>query len=121
MLLHILLQIFMDKFETNFLTTQNLKLWAWLRYIDEIFFVYAHGEENLHDFISCLNEFHPNVRFTDEYSTDRINFLDVIVEKEKDEFVTYLFCKATDCHQCLHYDSCHPDHMKISSIYSQGL
>ena len=33
----------------------------------------------------------------------------------------FLHCKATDCHQYLHYDSCHPDHMKKLSIYSQGL
>ena len=40
---------------------------------------------------------------------------------EKDEFMTDLYCKATDCHQYFHYDSCHLDHMKKSSIYSQGL
>ena len=31
--------IFMDKFETDFLTTQNLKPWVWLRCIDDIFLV----------------------------------------------------------------------------------
>ena len=111
----------MDKFEIEFLTTQNLKPWVWLRFIDDIFFVWTHGEEKLNDFLSCLNEFHPNLNFTYEYSTDQINFLDVIVKKEKDEFVIDLYCKATHCHQYLHYDSCHPDHMKKSSIYIQGL
>ena len=43
------------------------------------------------------------------------------MNKRKYEFVTDLYCKATDCHQYLHYDSCHPDHMKKSNIYSQGL
>ena len=43
------------------------------------------------------------------------------MKKGKDKFVTDPYCKATDCHQYLHYDSCHPDHMKKSSIYSQGL
>ena len=84
----------MDKFETEFLTTQNLKPWVWLRFIDDIFFVWTHGEEKLNDFLSCLNEFHPNLKCTYEYSTDQINFLDVIVKKEKDEFVTDLYCKA---------------------------
>ena len=102
--------IFMDKFETDFLTTQNLKPWVWLRYIDDIFFVWTHGEEKLHDFLSCLNEFHPNLKFTYKYSTEQINFLDVIVKKGKGEFVTDLNCKATDCHQYLHCDSCHPDY-----------
>ena len=35
--------------------------------------------------------------------------------------MTDLHCKATDCHQYLHYDSCHPDHMNKSSIYSEVL
>ena len=99
----------------------NLKPWVWLRYIDDIFFVWTHGEDKLHDFLSRLNEFHPNLKFTYEYSTEQINFLDVIVKKGKDEFERDIYCKATDCHQYLHYDSCHPDHMKKSSIYSQGL
>ena len=112
--------IFMDKFETNELTTQNLKPWVCLRYTDDIFFVWTFGEEKLHDFLSCLNEFHPNLKFTYEYSTEQINFLDVIVKKGKFEFVADVYCKAADCHH-LHYDSCHPDHMKKSSTYSQGL
>ena len=35
--------------------------------------------------------------------------------------MTDLYCKKTDCHQYLHYDSCHPQQMKKSSVYSQGL
>ena len=113
--------IFMDKFETEFLATQVFKPRVWLRYIDDIFFVWTHGEEKLHYFFTGLNEFNPSLKFTYDYSTQRINFLDVIVSKEGNEFVTDLYCKATDCHQYLHYDSCHPDHMKKSSVYSQGL
>ena len=108
--------VFMDKFETDFLTTKNLKPWVWLIYIDDIFFAWTHGDEKRNDFLSCLNKFHPNLKFTYEYSTERINFLDVIVTKEKDRFVADLYCKATGCHQHLHYDSYHPDHMKKLSI-----
>ena len=113
--------IFMDKFETNELTTQNLKPWVCLRYTDDIFFVWTFGEEKLHDFLSCLNEFHPNLKFTYEHSSEQINFLDVIEKKGNDQFETDLYCKGTECHQYLHDDSCHPDHMKKSSNYSQGL
>ena len=103
------------------MTTQKTKPWVRIRYIGDIFFAWTHGEEKLSLFLSCLDEFHPNLKFTYECSTEQINFLDVIGKKEKDEFVTDLYCKATDCHQYLHYDSCHPDHMKKLSIYSQGL
>ena len=35
--------------------------------------------------------------------------------------MTDLYYKKTDCHQYIHYDSCHPEHLKKSSVYSQGL
>ena len=39
--------IFMDQLETKFLENQNLKPLVWFRYIDDIFFIWTHGEENL--------------------------------------------------------------------------
>lgn len=50
-----------------------------------------------------------------------MNFLDVNVSIENGQFATNLFCKPTDCHQYLHYQSCHPHHTKSSTVYSQGL
>ena len=32
--------------------------------------------------------------------------------------ITDLYCKPTDGHQCLHYDSCHTDHIKRWVIFS---
>ena len=60
-------------------------------------------------------------KFTHERSRDSINFLDVNVKIRNNRFTTDLFCNETDCHQYLHFDSCHPSHMKQSSVYSQGL
>ena len=34
---------------------------------------------------------------------------------------TDLFCKPTDCHQFLGFNSAHPFHSKKSIVYSQGL
>ena len=34
---------------------------------------------------------------------------------------TDLYCEPADSHQYLHYNSCHPEHIKKSSVYSQGL
>ena len=42
--------IFMDKLETNFLKTQTLRPLMWFRYIDGVFFLWIHGEENLKRF-----------------------------------------------------------------------
>jgi hypothetical protein len=111
--------IFMDMVETEFLKQQSVKPSIWLRYIDDVFFVWL-GEDKLLQFMSRLNEFHPNLKFTYEYSHNRVNFLDVVVENAGGKFITSLFCKATDCQQYLHYDSSHPAHVKRSIVYSQG-
>ena len=37
--------IFMDQLETNFLENQNLRPFVWFCYIDEIFFIWTHGEK----------------------------------------------------------------------------
>lgn len=52
------------------------------------------------------------LKFTYKDFIEQINFIDVIVGNEKGEFVRDLYCKATDCHQCLHYGSYYPNHMK---------
>ena len=39
--------IFMDEVETEFLKSQELQPFLWLRYIDDIFFIWTHGEKKL--------------------------------------------------------------------------
>ena len=36
-------------------------------------------------------------------------------------FVTGLYCKHTDCHHYLHYNSFNQEHIEKSSVYSQGI
>ena len=50
-----------------------------------------------------------------------MNFLDVIVKIQEGEFVRDLYCKSTDGHQYLHFDSCHASHTKTSTAYSHAL
>ena len=111
----------MEKVETEFLDKELLKPSVWLRYIDDIFFVWAHGEESLQQFLEYLNGFHPGPRFASEFSAHQVNFLDVIVKLQENEFFIDLYCKKTDCYQYLHYDSCYPEHMKKFSVYKKWL
>ena len=96
-------------------------LWIWLRYIDDIFFVWLEGEDKLLQFMKKLNEFHPSLMFTYEYSGTKVNFLDVIVEIDACQLISKPFFKPTDCHQYLHYELSHPTHVKRSIIYCQSL
>ena len=54
----------MDKIETNFLDTQEFKLLVWFRYIDDVFFIWAHDKEKLEEFLKDFNNYHPNIKLT---------------------------------------------------------
>ena len=104
-----------------FLESESIKPWLWLRYIEDIFFVWVEEKDILVSFLERLNNFHPSLKFTYDLSTDKINFLDVTVKVEEGKISADLYCKPTDGHQYLHYQSCHPNHIKNSIVYSQAL
>ena len=68
--------ICMDKMETEFLEVQTDKPFWWVRYIDDIFFVWTYGPEKLQVFLEDLNKFHPNLKFTSDSSEENVAFLD---------------------------------------------
>ena len=113
--------IFMDKIENNFLKTQQNTPLVWYRFIDDVFFIWTHGEQKLKSFLESLNTFHPNIKFTHESSKECISFLDLPVSLSGNKLSTDLYIKPTDRHQYLHYSSSHPDHTKKSIIFSQTL
>ena len=77
------------------------------KYIDDIFFLWEHGEEKLRSFINDINENHPTIKFTAEWSKTSINFLDVTVSIAEGIIETDLYVKPTDSHQYLLSSSCH--------------
>ena len=80
----------------------------WWRYIDDIFFLWEHGEEKLKKFIEHLNEKHPTIKFTAEWCQTSINFLDVTVSLIGGKVIIDLYVKPTDSHQYLDSSWCLP-------------
>ena len=111
----------MDRIENKLLDSEIVKPWLWLRYIDDIFFIWTEGEDKLQGFLNCLNNFHPNLKFTHEKSESSVNFLDVSVSIVDNKLEADLFCKTMDCHQFLHFNSFHLLHNKKSIVSSHGL
>ena len=104
--------LFMDRIENDFLDSEIFKPWLWLRYTDDIFFIWTEGEDKLKGFLNRLNNFHPNLKFTHKKSKSSVNFLDVSVSVVDNKLETYLFCKPTDSHQFLHFNSADSFHNK---------
>ena len=49
--------ILMDQVESEFLKTQTHQLLVWFSYIDDIFFIWIHGQDKLEQFLDDLNKF----------------------------------------------------------------
>ena len=113
--------LFMHKFEQDFLSTQSLKPSLYLRYIDDIFIIWQHGEEALVRFHNSINSFLPTIRLDLNFSTQSVTFLDTKVSIKGDKLVTSLHRKPTDTGQLLHSSSFHPQHTKKAIPYGQAL
>ena len=108
--------VFMGKLESQFLSECPVKPLIYKRFIDDIFLVWSHTEEELVDFVDRYNAAHPSIHFTHSYSQTEINFLDVTVKIEDGKLATSLYRKPTDRQQYLHYQSDHPHHCKKTAF-----
>ena len=106
--------LFKAEMEEKMFEIIDNKPYLWWRYIDDIFFIWEHGEEKLRDFVQTLTEIHPSIKFIAEWSQKSVNFLDVTVYLIDGQIETDVYAKPTDSHQYRHSSSCHPYHCKKS-------
>ena len=81
--------LFMDKFENDLLNdyfkAHGKKPIKWLRYIDDIFFIWTHGADELKQFIEFAQNYSKqknmksDIKFDINQSTSQVNFLDVVI------------------------------------------
>ena len=113
--------IFMSKIEAIILKLSKHIL-HWKRFIDDIFFIFVGNEEELQNLLQKMNKVHRTIKFTFNHSKTSVNFLDTIVNKDKNGYIfTNLYTKPTDTFSLLHFDSYHPLSTKKSIVYSQAL
>ena len=88
-----------------------------LRYVDDTFVVWEHGQEQLERFQEHLNQ-NESIQFTkEEESEGVISFLDVRVKRNEDgSLTTGVFRKKTHRDRYIHYDSHHHKRVKIGTI-----
>ena len=64
----LLRQSFMGKCEQEALAAAPHSPLTWWRYIDDIFLLWTHGEDELNDFIAYLTNLHATIKFTNQLS-----------------------------------------------------
>ena len=72
--------IFMAELEEFFLSSYPYKPLTYHRYIDDIFIIWSHSLDLLHDFINSINIQRSNIIFISNISTTSVNFLDVTID-----------------------------------------
>ena len=110
--------IFMTRFEQKHIypfikDSKSIKVDLYLGYIDDIFFIW---KGIVIDLINLFNETikkHPSIKFDQKYSKLEIEFLNVLVHKDKQQRLqATLLKKKTDRKSCLHPESDHPASLK---------
>ena len=110
--------VFMRRFERRMLQDYeriyDRKPTAWLRYIDDILFLWDGDEISLKHFIRFCNRYatnnnmKSNIKFTTHYSKTNVTFLDTKVKFKDGKLVTELYTKPSASFQYLHRTSYHP-------------
>ena len=98
--------IFMAELEEQLLANYPIEPALWKRFIDDILCIWPGPTE----FLKYLNEAHPKIKFTSEYSNTNVNFLDITIYKGPRSLVLDIkpFFKPTNKFQYLEYSSAHP-------------
>ena len=116
--------LFMGDLEDEIIQGYHKKPLVWYRYIDDIFFIWTHGREELDKFLEYANRNRHGMVFetSDEsISCKQVPFLDVLVILRDGILHTDLYTKPTDKFQYLNFKSCHPFHQKSNLPYALAL
>jgi hypothetical protein len=120
----LLADIFMEDFETNIISKQNLKPSVWWRYVDDVFSIWPHGSELLDTFLNDINDKEETITFTMEKEyNNTLPFLDVLISKNDTGYETQVYRKPTHTNRYLNFKSNHNINIKkgiIKSLYDRA-
>ena len=104
-----LANLYMEDFEIRALNSSTLKPKLWLRYVDDTFVIWQHGDDNLNKFLSHLNQIHPRIKFTMEKEQEnQLPFLDVLLKKKQNGALSHtVYRKPTHTNRYLNANSHH--------------
>ena len=99
--------LFMAQWEKEALAKCALQPDCYLRFLDDIFIVWPHSEQEFWTFFNILNDHHPTIKLKATIHKNSVDFLDVTVYKgqrftHSGQLDTKVFFKPTDSHELLH-------------------
>jgi hypothetical protein len=99
----------------NILTQNNIL--GYFRYIDDILISYNCVYTDIYKVFNPFNTLIPTIKFTMERETDiKINFLNITIQKERDNLSFHIFRKPTVTDTIIPRDACHPPEHKHAAI-----
>lgn len=110
--------IFLNEWE-DAIYEYSIKPICWLRYIDDIFFVWNSDEMALLSFKAFIDSIYPSIKVDITYSIREIRFLDLLLYKSNGSIMYKVGFKSTDTHFILSPLSYHPRSVFRSIIFGQ--
>ena len=91
------------------------------RYIDECIGATSSSREELNQFITSVNSFHPALKYTWEFSENSLAFLGIKLSINDNGLSISVHYKPIDSHNYLLHSSSHPQDVKNAILFSQFL
>ena len=118
--------LFMAECEKQALTKYNKLPLIYLRYVDDIFGIWTHGDDEYRVFLVILNSHQNCVKLTSITNKQSFDFLDTTIFKgerfnSNGHLDSKVYFKPTDIHQLLYKGSFHPNHTFSGILKSQLL
>ena len=118
-----LVNLFMGNLEQIPLSDCQPKPLIWLRFIDDIFLIWTHDEDELNRFVQYATQVHYKIKFTCNKSKSHVTFLDikVVLDPLSNKLYTTLYTKPTEMRDVLYYMAMHLLSTKVGGRYGQFL
>ena len=113
----VLANLYMEFFEEMAIDTATHKPTLWIRYVDDTFVIWTHGDSELQAFLGHLNSLRESIQFTmEEEEQGQLPFLDVLVKRKGSNLTTSVYRKPTSTDGYLNYQSNHHPAIKLGTI-----
>ena len=94
----------------------------WKRFIDDVFGLFKGSKTQFEEYVDWLNSLMRGVvKFKSNFSTNQVEFLDLVISIKDGKLKTNLFVKPSNSQLYLDFNSNHPKHCKTGIIYGQAL